>query len=313
MEIHHTNKHHLRVKLIFNPIAGSPQASPAQLLQITKEMQAWRLVPETFLIEPGCDLIKVVKDAIDQGIKMIVVCGGDGTIESVARAMIGTNTILGIIPGGTANNIALSLGIPLNIPSAIALLRNGKMAKIDIGLATVNGIETPLIEVASVGLFSTLYDSGDDIQHGNISRIGDFLSTLINTVPSIIRFKVDDHRIIKKLGHILLVTNMPYIGRHFQVGALNSYEDGKLDVLFFSDLGKLDIINFLTKGTFIQENEDPRIKHFLAKKIVIETDPPMPVIIDGMTVGEGRLTIKVKRNALKVMVGDTVTSTKAAT
>jgi diacylglycerol kinase family enzyme len=266
-------------------------------------MQAWNLVPETFLIEPGCDLNKVVQDAIIQGINMIVVCGGDGTIESVAHSILGTTAVLGIIPGGTANNIALSLNIPKDIPSAIAILRDGIRSKIDIGLATVGGVVTPLIEVCSVGLFSTLYASADDIQHGDLGKVGDFVTKAISTPPSEIHFVLDNKKEVQKLGHIVMIINMPYIANNLKIGALNSFKDGFLDVLFFADLTKLDIMGSILKGIGPDKVEDPRIKRYKVRKIHIETQPPMPILIDNMDIGEGSVTIEVKRRALTIMTG----------
>ncbi len=303
MAIRKTKKHSLKVKLIFNPTAGPKGSSPLQLMDIIQEMQAWNLVPEPFLIEPDCDLSIVVHDAIKQGIKMIVVCGGDGTIESVARAMINTTAILGIIPGGTANNIALSLNIPKDIPSAIALLRCGKVEKIDIGIATIGNVVTPLIEVCSVGLFSTLYSSADDIQHGDLGKVGDFVSTLLATPPSEIHFTLDNKKEVQKLGHIVLISNMPYIGRNLQVGALNAYKDGFLDVLFFADLSKIELIGSILKGIGPVKGEDPRIRRYKVRKITIDTQPPMPIIIDNVNIGEGMIHIEMKRKALSIMTG----------
>ena len=109
MELHKTKRRRMRVKLIFNPISGANDKSPVQLMDVIQQMQAWNFVPEPYLIEPDCDLSVVVRDAISQGIRLVVVCGGDGTVSSVARALIGTEAVLGIIPMGTRNNIALSL------------------------------------------------------------------------------------------------------------------------------------------------------------------------------------------------------------
>ena len=120
-----TKKHRLRAKLIFNPSAGAARPSPIEIVDVIHEMQAWKLVPEAYLVEPGCDLPGVVQDALAQGFRMFVVCGGDGTISAVARSLAGTHATLGIIPIGTQNNTALSLSIPDDIPAAIAILRNG--------------------------------------------------------------------------------------------------------------------------------------------------------------------------------------------
>jgi diacylglycerol kinase family enzyme len=272
-------------------------------MDIIKEMQAWNLIPEIFLIEPDCDLDKVITDAIAQGIKMIVVCGGDGTIESTSHALLGKNAILGIIPGGTANNIALSLNIPKDIPAAIALLRDGHVSKIDIGMATIGKVVIPIIEVCSVGLFSTLYASADDIQHGDLGKVGDFVTKALATPPSEIHFTLDNKKEIQKLGHIVLITNMPYVGPNLQVGALNAFNDGFLDVLFFADLNKFDILGSLVKGIGLDTANNPRIKRFKARRITIDTQPPMPILIDNTPIGEGSVQIEVKRRALTIMTG----------
>lgn len=303
MENKKTSKRAMRVKLIFNPTAGPKGESPVQMMDIIKEMQAWNLIPETYLIEPDCDLDKVVSEAIAHGIKLIAVCGGDGTVESVARALLGKQAILGIIPGGTANNVALSLDIPKDIPGAVALLREGRSAKIDIGVATVGNVVTPLIEVCSVGFFSTLYSSADDIQHGDLGKVGDFLTKAFATPPSEIHFTLDNKKVVQKLGHIVLITNMPFIGPNLQVGDLNAYQDGLLDVLFFADLNKLDILSSIVRGIGLDTADDPRIQRYKARHIRIETVPPMPILIDNMQIGEGSVEIEVKRRALTVMTG----------
>ena len=305
MEFQNTNKSNMRVKLIFNPSSGANVESPVEIADVLKEMQTWKFLPELYLIDPDSDLPGVVEDAISQGIQMFVVCGGDGTISAVTKALMGTNAILGIIPAGTQNNVALSLGIPTDIPGAVAILGKGQPLKIDIGLVTCNDISTPFIELCSVGLFSTLFPSGDDIQHGNIARIGDFLGILTTSPPSDIHLLLDDNKEIHKFGHAALISNMPYIGRHYQVGAPDAYNDGLLDVLFFADLSKLDLIGYILNGVGTDTPEDPRIQHYRVRRVVIDTQPAMPVMADGITLGEGKVLIEVTRHALTVMVGTT--------
>src|SRR5512147_2098430 len=112
MEPRDTTYPPLRAKLVFNPISGAAGESPVQLLDVITEMQALNLVPEVYLIEQDCDLRPVIRDALQDGIRLFVVCGGDGTIDTVAGALSDTSATLGIIPTGTQNNVALSLGIP---------------------------------------------------------------------------------------------------------------------------------------------------------------------------------------------------------
>jgi len=301
-----TNKHRMRAKLIFNPGSGTTGDSPVQLLDVIREMQAWKLVPEAFLIEPGCDLPGAVRQALEQGFRMFVVCGGDGTISAVARILAGTKATLGIIPIGTQNNTALSLGIPSDIPSAIAILRTGRRIKVDVGMASCGGTNTPFLEVCSVGLVSSLFPSADDIQHGNLARVGDFLTTLTSSPPAKILLYLDHKKKIQSMGHVVLVSNMPYIGLHYQVGAAESYNDGLLDVLFFAELSKLDLLAYVFQGVGEGKPEDSRIQHYHVRRVEITTSPAMQVMADGSPLGEGTVRIEVRKRVLAMMVGDPV-------
>ena len=243
-----TGKRRMRVMLIFNPSAGATRGSPIELVDVIHEMQTWKLVPDTFLVEAGCDLPGAIQDALGRGIRLFVVCGGDGTISAAARTLAGTRGALGIIPSGTQNNTALSLGIPTDLPAAIAILRTGRRIKVDVGMAACGNMNTPFLEVCSVGLVSTLFPSADDVQHGNLARARDFLTTLVSSPPAEIRLVLDNKQEVRNLGHVVLVSNMPFIGLHYQVGSAASFNDGLLDVLFFADLSKLDLLSYAFQG-----------------------------------------------------------------
>lgn len=300
---HTTNKRRMRAKLIFNPSAGAARTTPIEIVDVIHEMQTWNLVPEAYLVEPGGDLQGVVQVALAQGIRMFVVCGGDGTISAVARTLAGTRATLGIIPIGTQNNTALSLGIPSDIPAAIAILRTGKRIKVDVGMAACGNSNTPFLEACSVGLISDLFPSADDIQHGNLARVGDFLKTLAASPPAEIHLLLDDKQEIQNLGHVVLVSNMPYIGFHYQLGSPASFKDGLLDVLFFADLSKLDLLGYILQGVGVGKPEDQRIQHFRVRKVEIDTHPAMPVMADGNALGAGLVRIEMRRRVLAVMVG----------
>jgi diacylglycerol kinase family enzyme len=302
MDVHFTKKRPLSAKLIFNPSAGAARPTPIEIVDVIHEMQNWRLIPEAFLVEPGCDLPGMVQDALTRGIKMFVVCGGDGTISAVARSLAGTHATLGVIPIGTQNNTALSLGIPSDVSAAIAILRTGRRIKVDIGMAICGKVHTPFLEVCSVGLVSTLFPTADDIQHGNLAQIGNFLATLAGSPPAEIHLLLDNKQEIHNLGHVLLVSNMSYIGFHYQVGSAASFKDGLLDVLFFADLSKLELLGYVLQGVGEGKPEDARIQHFHVRKLEIDTHPAMPVMADGNPLGEGLVRVEVWRHALAVMV-----------
>jgi diacylglycerol kinase family enzyme len=296
------HKRPLRAKLIFNPSAGAARVTPVEIVDVIHEMQSWNIVPEAYLVETGSDLPGVIDEALARGIRMFVVCGGDGTISAVARRLVGKHATLGLIPIGTQNNTALSLGIPDDVPSAISILRDGRRIKVDLGMAACGKNSTPFLEVCSIGLVSTLFPSADDIQHGNLARVGDFIATLAGSPPAEIHLWLDNKREIHNLGHVVLVSNMPYIGLHYQVSSATSFKDGLLDVLFFADLSKLDLLGYVFQGVGVGHPEDERIQHYRVRRVEIDTHPAMPVMVDGFALGEGLVRIEVKRRALAVMV-----------
>ena len=308
MDSQNTNKRSKRIKLFFNPVSGANKESPVQFMDVIKEMQAWKLVAEPYLTEPDSDYNRIIQDAIQQGIRMFAVCGGDGTVSAVARALVDTDATLGIIPNGTQNNVAFSLGIPAEIKAAIANLRTGRRLKVDVGMVSCGNRTMPFLEVCSVGLFSALFSSGDDIQHGDITRIGDFLSTLTTSSPSEISLLLNNKHRIKDLGHVVLVSNMPFVGRHYQVGSEDSFSDGFLDVLFCANVPKLDlVVGYMLKSP--DAAEDPRIQHFRVHNVEIDAHPHMPVIVDGMELEGNPVQIGIQRHALTVMAGQIKSNT----
>jgi diacylglycerol kinase family enzyme len=116
---------------------------------------------------------------------------------------------------------------------------------------------------------------------------------------------LDGKQEINTLCHAVLVSNMPYIGPHFQVGTPASMNDGLLDVLLFADLSKMDLLGYAVQAARVGGGlEDERIQHYHVRRVDVDTNPAMPVMVDGSALGEGPLHIRVKRRALAVMVDE---------
>ncbi|MFA5873211.1 MAG: diacylglycerol kinase family protein [Anaerolineales bacterium] len=304
----------IRAKLIFNPGSGQPGESPQQLVSILSEMQNQHIFPEVFIVHPESQLEDVVHSAIKSSIKLIVVAGGDGTIDSVVGAMTESDATLGIIPTGTRNNVAFNLGITGDIANSVALLRQGRRLKIDVGRVHCGHSRHWFLEGVALGLISDLYPMADDFQHGNLAQIGGLLSTLISATPSRLRMILDGYKHLDTVAHMMLITNMPFLGPHFQISPKVSFKDGRLDVFTFSDMGKLNMLSYamLSLGGLL---EDAGIKHYRARHIKIVSTPQMPVLADGILVGQGSgsLSIHVYPRALTVMVGTALTGESSAT
>ena len=143
----------------------------------------------------------------------------------------------------------------------------------------------PFLLACVVGLASAIFPSADDIQHGNLARIGDFLATLVASPPAEMHLVLDDKQEIHTQGHVAVISNMPYIGLHFQVGDTAAFEDGLLDVLLFTDLSKLELLGYAAQKVVGGGLEDPRIQHFQARTVDMDTQPAMPVMADGLAAG----------------------------
>jgi YegS/Rv2252/BmrU family lipid kinase len=296
----------LRAKLIFNADSGRPEESPQQLASILSEMQDQQILPEVYTVHPDSQLETVVHNAIKSGIKLIVVAGGDGTIDSVVGALVGRDAAIGIIPTGTRNNVAFNLGITGDIASSIALLRHGRKLKIDVGRVHCGHSRHWFLEVAALGLLSDIYPMADDIQHGDLAQIGGLFSAFISATPSRLRINLDGHKHLDTTAHMMLITNMPFLGPHFQISSKVSFKDGRLDVFTFSDMSKLNMLSYamLSRGGLVK---DAGIKHYRAKHIKIQSSPRMPALADGILLGEGSLSVHIHPRALTVIAGSALT------
>jgi YegS/Rv2252/BmrU family lipid kinase len=272
-------------------------------MEIITEMQARNFAPEVCVIKEGYDLTPAIRSALKRDIDLFVICGGDGTIDQVATTLAGKHATIGIIPTGTRNNVARSLGIPSTIPEAVALLAEGHKVKVDLGVVTHEFRKYSFMEICSVGLFSALYSAADEMQHGNLARIGEFFSTLMGTPPAEMNLVLDKKHKISRKGHGVVISNTSFFGLNYQIAPASAFMDGLLEVLVFTDLSKLDL---LTGAIQMAGNEvnDPRIQRFQAKRIEVEMNPPMPIMADGVTLGTGPLHVSVKKETLSIMAGE---------
>src|SRR2546429_1588348 len=156
----------MRTILILNPVAGNTPISETQGIRETNEEAILRGVgaygsePDvwyTTLEDTGEGL---AKKAADEGAELVIAAGGDGTIHAVAAGLIERETTLGIIPMGTMNNLAHSLGIPLPLEAAGAIIARGETRTIDVGI--ING--QTFLEVAGIGIEAVLFPVAEELK-----------------------------------------------------------------------------------------------------------------------------------------------------
>jgi diacylglycerol kinase (ATP) len=119
--------------LIANPTSGSYIHHVQQLRDTVTFLrdQGWQA--DLKLTQAVGDARRLAQEAVDQRVDMVVVVGGDGTINEVIQALAGSETALGVLPSGTVNVWAREVGIPLDIAGACAVLIHGQERTIDLG------------------------------------------------------------------------------------------------------------------------------------------------------------------------------------
>lgn len=105
-------------------------------------------------VDEGADLAALARQARDEGHRTIVAGGGDGTLNAVARALVGTEVAFGVLPLGTYNHFAKDVGIPLGLEGAVEVLLRGKVHAIDVG--EVNGHH--FLNNSAIGLYPHLVE-----------------------------------------------------------------------------------------------------------------------------------------------------------
>ena len=286
----------LPAQLIFNPSAGDATASQGQLQLLLDTLRALDVHADVYWVQPNSRVPAVAARAARQRIPYVIVAGGDGTVASAARGLVGSGAALVVIPTGTRNNIARRLSIPLDLRQAAELIRTGTRARVDLGRVKLLGRETYFVEVATIGLSAALFAPADDVMHGNLTRLGDLLATFVTHPPAQFHLNLDRGRLkITVEAYLLVVMNMPFLGANYQLTPEANPMDGLLDVFLYADLNKLDLVNYavqLTRGAV----EDERVRHLRVKQFTVATEPPMPVMLDGQVL-QSRI---LKQRTLKI-------------
>ena len=146
----------------------------------------------------------------------------------------------------------------------------------------------------------------DNLQHGNLTMIGELLSKLVSATPSQLRITLDEHKHLDTTAHMMLIANMPFLGPRFQISPKVSFKDSHLDVFTFSDMSKLNMISYAMLSQ-LGLVEDTGIQHYRVKHVKIRSIPHMPVLADGLLLGEGSLSVHIHPRALTVMAGTALT------
>ncbi len=290
--------------LIFNPSAGRDSEDNAlRLSQVISALRAHGIEAEVGLKTSGHAARKQAREAVASGCPLIVVAGGDGTLQDVASQMVGSSTILGIVPTGTMNNVARSLGIPLEIEEACALIGMGMTRQIDVGSITGEGRPQVkyFLDCAGVGLLAVAALTGQAIEKRRWNPFVRGVRQLFEAHPQTMRVELDE-LVLEPSTHLVTVSNAPLMGNNLLAAPEARMDDGLLDISVYDGMGGAALSrHFLVAAS----GKSDDVVNYRAARVRITTVDPVPTNSD-MELPGPRRTIEfcVVPKALCVIVGD---------
>jgi len=296
-----------RARLLVNPTSGA-QGGLSQLPIIIAALEQAGIEALLSFTSPEQTPTALAALAVQEGYDLVIAAGGDGTVSAVAQGLFGTGVPLGIVPIGTYNNIARSLGIPNVLEEALAVLVQGKPWLIDS--ATANGV--PFMEVAGVGLDARLFPVAEQIKSGKWYQAISAIRMLRYYRPRKLRIDLPDGQQIMRRPLMALVANMPYFGVGFAVAPLAHPDSGQLVLSLFEGMTKWELLRhfaLIANGRTIKE---PRISTYegVRFRIAPTVRSSLPVQADGNVIGRMPVVFEVVPHALTVLVPPTSTQPK---
>ncbi|MBW4444682.1 MAG: YegS/Rv2252/BmrU family lipid kinase [Plectolyngbya sp. WJT66-NPBG17] len=294
----------MNTRLIVNPTSG-PVENPELLTDIAEALQTQGIQAEICTTTPDEDGEGLAADAAKAGAKLVIVAGGDGTIEAVARGLVHTQTMLGIIPLGTRNNIAASLNIPNDLTQAIQTLAEGEHGRFDMGKAN----NYYFMEVVGVGLEASLFPCGDEVKEGikknylvALKSIFSGVKTFVQFSPHRLALRFDGKRMRRLRTLQVNICNSPRYGVEFALAPEAKMNDGKLDVIYIDNPSKWDHLRHFFTAMRGEQLPHKRLNTYRASKIEVRSYPPLDVHADGECLGTTPVTVEVIPRALWICV-----------
>ena len=292
--------------LVVNPVAGT-RSKRGLSETVIERLAAQGIAVESVMTEGRGHASELAARAVRDGLDMVIAAGGDGTVNEVANTLSNTVVPLGIIPLGSGNGLARSLGIPQDVGEALNIIEQGHIMRCDRGM--VNGL--PFYCTFGVG-----FDAAVSEKFAGMKRRG--RSTYVRSVlQEFINYKSEPYAIsingsvITERAFLIAVANASQYGNNAYIAPHAKLSDGLLDLIVIHDGSPLSAVKMgvdLLTG-FLDRNT--RIESFKISAATITRLNAGPAHLDGepLTLGT-HLDVKCNASALTVFSPEKVTDFK---
>ena len=289
------------IHIIINPAAGRGETI---LPVINASLKEAGIKWEATITHQTGDATRLAKAAVQEGVDLLAVYGGDGTLREAISGLIGSDIPLFILPGGSANVMATELGIPGNLKDACLLLGRGALVTkiIDVGQFDTHYFITRI----SLGFEADVVKNTHRRDKNKIGIFAYFFSTLAalkKIKKTVYHLKIDgqEHTI---QGLTCIITNTGNLGfsqisfdKHIDVS------DGLLDVIVVRK-ANLNLFKLMAITLFKRERPDnlELVEHWQGKSISVSSSSKQTIQCDGELLKTASLKIKIIPGAIKILV-----------
>ncbi|MHB8126824.1 MAG: diacylglycerol/lipid kinase family protein [Desulfitobacteriaceae bacterium] len=269
-----------RMRLIYNPYAGRRKLI-AQLDTVIRIFQESGHEVSIHRTSSPADIEQVANQCGD--VESLVIAGGDGSIHQAVNGLMkipaNKRPVLGILPVGTANDLAYALHLPQRIAQACEVIAKGRIFEMDVGMVN----QRYFVNVACAGLLTDVSTKVDVRIKNTLGQLAYYLKGL-ETLPSYRPFRVEfvhDGVEFAEDVLLLLVVNGLSVGGLRQLVPRASLIDGKLDVLIIRQTGWPDTLRILLNVLRGEQVDHERIEQFQTDELTVFTDCVTYCDLDG--------------------------------
>ena len=286
-----------KILFVINPISGGKKKT-AFNKKVLEVLDLKKFNPTFQQTTKPNHAYELGRKAIEEKYDAVIAVGGDGTINELGAALIGSGVPLGIIPEGSGNGLALYLGIPMNETAAIRRLNRFETVDVDCG--TIN--EKPFFNIAGLGFDASVSDRfANDSIRGPIGYLRSVINVLGKYKPCHYTLTIDGKK-YEREAFMISVANSPQYGNNAYIAPNASVNDGVLDVCIVHKF-PLYILPMMVYHLFNRSADQSEYVEIIpGRNILIERDDSGPVHVDGEPLTlMGDLQIEVKPSSLKII------------
>lgn len=280
-----------------NPISGTSDKKdiPYLIEELLDKEQFDYSIRET---EYAGHAYEIAKESKEQGIDIVVAVGGDGTVNEVGRALVHSNTALGIIPTGSGNGLARHLLIPMKIKGAIQVLNDCEITDLDYGIIN----EHPFFCTCGVGFDAFISEKFAEAgKRGPITYLENILKEGLKYEPETYEIEAENGT-IKKKAFLISCANASQYGNNAYIAPQASMSDGMIDVIIMEPFDALEASQISIEMFNKTLDKNNKIKTFRSKEIKIYRKAPGVIHYDGDPTETGKeIVVTLKEKGIKIL------------